>query len=248
MRPAFVCLSLLCVLALAGVAAPSHSQTADRLQLFPLEKEATGTSPAPIYTSALQEMLRSSNGQSEHWDRAPELTVLVSVMEYHGGEPVTPATYIATAEQLTDTDADELTKDLTAALGLLTGNTYDQFATIHRESVAPGTRIGVLRPGQILAGRYRNVQTLAHTLGFGGRASRGDGTITGAAIILDNDYDRTSAKRRLLRTHELGHALGYNHVQSQLSIMNPHIGSEPTDFDRAAARVAFHAPLAMTAN
>ena len=39
--------------------------------------------------------------------------------------------------------------------------------------------------------------------------------------------------------HELGHALGYNHVHSRASIMNPQIGSEPTDIDRAVARVAF---------
>jgi predicted Zn-dependent protease len=45
--------------------------------------------------------------------------------------------------------------------------------------------------------------------------------------------------RRLLRIHELGHALGYNHVKSRRSIMNPTLGSEPTDFDRRAAMVAF---------
>ena len=28
-----------------------------------------------------------------------------------------------------------------------------------------------------------------------------------------------SSKRHLLRAHELGHALGYNHVQSRISIM-----------------------------
>lgn len=206
---------------------------------------APAANAAFIDTSALQEMLRGSNDRPQRWNRAPELTVLETVMQYHNGEPTA---YTATSEQLTGQEVDALTKDLTAALASLTDNTYDQFAAIHRESVAAGTSVRLLRPGQIVVGRYRDVQKLVQTIGYGGRASRADGTITGAAIILDSDYDRTSAKRKLLRTHELGHALGYNHVQSQISIMNPSIGPELTDFDRRAARMAFPSPLASSSN
>jgi hypothetical protein len=60
--------------------------------------------------------------------------------------------------------------------------------------------------------------------------------------MLDDDFDRTSDRRRLLRTHELGHALGYNHVKSRASIMNPGIGSEPNAFDHQAALIAFRSP------
>ena len=95
------------------------------------------------------------------------------------------------------------------------------------------------RPGQIVVGRYSGVRSLLKTIGFGGRSARTDGTIASGAIVLDSDYDRTSDLRRLLRTHELGHALGYNHVQSRASIMNPSIGPEPTDFDRMAVQIAF---------
>ena len=85
------------------------------------------------------------------------------------------------------------------------------------------------------------------TLGFGGRRTRKDGTISAGAILLDSEFDRTSAKRRLLRTHELGHALGYNHVHARASIMNPQIGAEPNEFDRAAATIAFRAPTVFAA-
>jgi len=60
--------------------------------------------------------------------------------------------------------------------------------------------------------------------------------------VLDNEFDRTSELRRLLRTHELGHALGYNHVKSRVSIMNPRIGPELTDFDRQVVMLAFRRP------
>jgi len=62
------------------------------------------------------------------------------------------------------------------------------------------------------------------------------------ASVLDNEFDRTSELRRLLRTHELGHALGYNHVKSRVSIMNPRIGPELTDFDRQVVMLAFRRP------
>lgn len=48
--------------------------------------------------------------------------------------------------------------------------------------------------------------------------------------------------RRLLRTHELGHALGFNHVKSRLSIMNPRIGPEVTALDRQIMMLAFQRP------
>jgi hypothetical protein len=182
------------------------------------------------------EMLRNPQGQRQHWTTVPELVVLTSVMEYHmSGRNE----YRATAEQLTGDDVESLVVDLTSALRLLTDNTFEQFATIHREAVPAGTSASVVRPKQIVVGRYRGVLRLEKTIGFGGRRAQRDGAITGAAIVLDSDYDRTSVLRRLLRTHELGHALGYNHVESRLSIMNPRIGPEPTDFDRQAVKVAF---------
>jgi hypothetical protein len=58
-------------------------------------------------------------------------------------------------------------------------------------------------------------------------------------MFLDRDFDRDDSRRRLLRIHELGHALGYLHVRARTSVMNAVIGPEPTDFDGAAASIAF---------
>jgi hypothetical protein len=42
--------------------------------------------------------------------------------------------------------------------------------------------------------------------------------------------------------HELGHALGYDHVTSRQSVMNSTPTVEPTPFDRQAAAIVFDRP------
>lgn len=185
---------------------------------------------------AIEEMLRGSNGRLEQWTDVPELVVLTSVMQFQAGES---SEYVATSDVLTPEDVDDLVTELTTALGLLTGNRFEHFAAIRSESVVPGTSSRVIRKHQIVVGRYRNVRHLAGILGLGGRSVRADGAITGAAVILDDEYDRTGPMRARLRSHELGHALGYHHVETRESIMNPRIGSDATAVDRRIATIAY---------
>jgi hypothetical protein len=184
---------------------------------------------------ALNEILLGSNMTRLRWDRLPELVVLMPVMQYEKGRGTE---YRATADRLTDDEATQLVDDLTQALAVLTNDAVRGFSAVRRETAAPGEMVNVMRPGQIVVARYDGVRDQLATIGFGGRSTRGS-TIRAGSIILDSDFDRLNDARRLLRMHELGHALGYNHVVSRASIMNPKIGSEPTDFDRAAARIAF---------
>ena len=187
---------------------------------------------------ALQEMFGSAGGP-QRWKQAPQLTILVSVMAYRPGGDVE---YVATHETLSEAEADGLVRDLTDALGLLTADAFQQFSSVTRVVVPAGETARVSRPDQIVAGRFDGLRRSVKTLGFGGRRARKDGTITSGAILLDSEFDATSTRRRLLRTHELGHALGYNHVHSRASVMNPSLGTEPNDFDRQAALIAFHLP------
>jgi len=182
------------------------------------------------------EMLRDSKGQLQYWTSVPELVVLTSVMQYHLADS---REFVATAEQLDATDTQSLVADLRQALRQLTDNTFDDFAAIHYEPVPAGSRAGIVRPKQIVVGRFKGLTDLAHTIGFGGRTTRRAGDIVGAAILLDSEFDRTSTARRLSRTHELGHALGFNHVKSRVSIMNERIGPEVTDVDRQIGMAAF---------
>ena len=248
--------SLVWLALVAALVCPHRGPRSSSIELAPAQPamtvgvtdegpESTVAPPAPTKgaparskadLAALDEMLRGSKGRLQHWTHAPELVVLLSVMDYRGEGG---AESVATEAALTDAEADGLVADLTAALAILTDHTYVHFAAVHRESVAAGSQTAISRPGQIVVGRYNGVRSLVKTIGFGGRSAWADGTIASGAIVLDSDYDRTSDLRRLLRTHELGHALGYNHVQSRTSIMNPSIGPEPTDFDRMAAQIAF---------
>ena len=181
-------------------------------------------------------MLLDAKGRRQRWTSAPNLVVLTSVMEYHDGDKTD---YVATSEQIKPEDTRSLVADLTVALRLLSNNTFEQFATIQYETVPAGSSVTIVRPKQIVVGRYQDLRRVAKTIGLGGRTARRDGAIVGAAILLDSEFDRTSDERRLLRTHELGHALGFNHVKSRLSFMNPHIGPEVTTFDRQIVMQAF---------
>jgi hypothetical protein len=193
--------------------------------------------PSDFDLDAFDQMFRASGG-IERWTSAPPLVVLTTVMNYetsfNDGQ-----TYHASSEQLTDAETDLLVSQLTDGLALLTGNTFTAFASVDRERASSGATVNTLRAGTIVVGRYKGVQTLANTIGFGRWAADANGQVTGGAIYLDRDFDKTSDKRRLLRTHELGHALGYTHVFTRTSIMNPAIGPEPTNFDRQGAIIAF---------
>ena len=198
---------------------------------------------SPGDAQALQEMFGRAQGP-QRWRRAPELTILVSVMEYRPGGDVE---YLATAERLGEAEIAELMRDLTGGLSVLTADTFQHFSSIRYEVVSAGKTATVSRPDQIVAGRFNGLRRAVNTLGFGGRRARKDGTITAGAILLDRDFDAASTNRRLLRTHELGHALGYNHVHARASIMNPRIGTEPNEFDREAALIAFRGPAIVAA-
>ena len=191
--------------------------------------------PQSFDLGAYDEMFRSSNSRLQRWITPPALVVLGSVMAYRVGVDE----YEATGEQLSDAEVGDMVANLTEGLALLTGDTYRNFASVTVERPAAGTRVAANRGGRIVVGRYNGISSLANTIGYGQWSELPDGTIIGGAMFLDREFDRDDPRRRRLRIHELGHALGYSHVKTRTSIMNPSIGPEPTDFDRAAARIAF---------
>jgi hypothetical protein len=216
----------------------SGSSVVDRRQTVALPADSITETliPSSFDLAAFDEMFRGT-GQLQRWTSRPSLVILASVMRFHA---VGAKEFQASSERMSDEDIALLIEHLGEGLALLTGNTFTSFATVEIERPAAGTRIDSLRPGTIVVGRYKGVQNIGNTVGAARWSNDHDTPeVTGGAIYLDSDFDRTSAARRLLRIHELGHALGYLHVTSRVSIMNPSIGPSPTQFDRDGAIIAF---------
>jgi hypothetical protein len=222
----------------AALATLSGSSIVERRRSVAIPADAARETliPSTFDLEAFDEMFRGT-GQLQRWASVPALIVLGSVMQYHS---VGSDEYQATSEQLTDEEVTALVTHLTEGLTLLTGGKFTSFSSVTVERPASGKRVNTLRTGAIVAGRYRGVKSLGNTIGVGRWSNNGDtAEINGGAMYLDHNFDRTSDDRRLLRMHELGHALGYLHVTTRPSIMNPFIGPLPSEFDREAAIIAF---------
>lgn len=220
------------------IATSSGSSIVERRRNIAIPAEAAKETliPSAFDLEAFDEMFRGT-GRLQRWTAAPALVVLGSVMQYHS---IGAEEYEATSEQLTDDEVTLLVQHLTEGLSLLTGDRFVSFSSVEVERPATGTRVNTLRTGAIVVGRYRGVQSLATTIGLGRWSTRGDtAEVVGGAIYLDRHFDQSNEARRLLRIHELGHALGYRHVSKRTSIMNAALGSAPTEFDRDGAMIAF---------
>jgi hypothetical protein len=203
---------------------------------FPADAAKETLIPSAFDLDAFDEMFRGT-GRLQRWTSAPALVVLGSVMQYHS---IGSEEYQATSGQLSDEEVTLLVQHLTEGLALLTGNRFTSFSSVEVERPESGKRVNTLRTGAIVVGRYRGVQALANTIGIGRWSTPGNAAeVTGGAVYLEHNFDRSDDARRLLRIHELGHALGYRHVTKRTSIMNAAIGPAPTEFDRTAAMIAF---------
>ena len=200
----------------------------------PHAREALRTAWTSSDDAALREMIEGGKGRREAWQRAPDLVILEAVMDFTDN---IAAGAVATDAMLGQDDVTQLEADMTEALAPLTDGRTPSFASVTVEPVAAGQSVRLFRRGTVVVGRFAGVQERSGTLGFGGRTAR-DGVITSGLVVLDHEFDSHSSRRRVLRMHELGHALGYNHVESRPSVMNPRVGSDLTDFDRAAIAFA----------
>ena len=168
--------------------------------------------PSSFDLEAFDQMYRTSHGQLQRWTTQPRLVLVATVLNYRGANG---DEYAATREQMTDDEVSLMLAHLTEGLTMLTGGTYGSFASVEIERPASDARVSFARDGKIVVGRFNNIVAFASTIGYGSWSEHADGSIGGGALFLDSDFDRTDARRRLLRIHELGHALGYQHVTSR---------------------------------
>jgi hypothetical protein len=196
--------------------------------------------PTSFDLDAFNQMFRATNNRLQRWTTPPALVIVATVMTFTSNNT---DRYETTSERLTDAELTDLVSHLNEGLALLTGGTYTAFTSVEVERPGPGEMVNVEREGKVVVGRYKGISADGQTIGWGTWAEQSDGTVVGGTMWLDRDFDRDDPRRRLVRIHELGHALGYNHVSGRASIMNAAIGPEPTAFDRDGSKIAFERPV-----
>ena len=193
------------------------------------------TIPSGLDLAAFDQMYRHS-GALTRWVQAPRLVVQTRVLQFATSNS---GSYTATSESMTDAQAMDVASTLIAALPALTGGRFTAFTSVIPESANPGASVSMMRTGDIVVAHLKGLTTGSGAVGRGSWSTDDQSTVRGGYILLDRDYDISGAGRRSTRAHELGHALGYNHVTARQSVMNSPSTVEPNTWDRDSSRVAF---------
>jgi len=228
--------------AVRGVSVTSPS-TVDRSTwaLVPGPHLTVPLMPSSLNLTAFEQMFRGNSNALRRWTDRPRIVIQRRTLRFAG---TANAADVATASLMSDAEADALLADLTWALPQLTGDAFTSFADPQVEAAAEGEAVPVPRPGVIFVARYDGLTAATTFWGYSRWAWNAAGAIQSGVIMIDQGFDASASPfRRSLRAHELGHALGYNHVTSASSVMVSAARTEPNDFDRAGARMAFARPL-----
>jgi len=171
------------------------------------------------------------------WVQAPPLLIETRTLQF---TDVNASSAVATDDEMSDAEYQSLAADLAWALPILSGSTFPGFATTQRQGSASGATVVLLNGSQITVARVAGLTAATGFWGYGRWQTQGDGTVVAGNLVLDRDFERSSSPfHRSLRAHELGHAMGYNHVTGRASVMNSTARLEPNVFDQQACLIAF---------
>lgn len=194
--------------------------------------------PASFDMASFNEMCRLTLSKLTRWTSSPPLVVKTQTMQFTG---INDSAFTTVSDAMSTSEYNGLVADLTWALPQMTGSQFTGFASTTRNDGTAGTSVQMLNSGQITVGRFVGLTAATSFWGYTRWQYRDDGVVTAGLIMLDRDFERSGSQfLRSLRTHELGHALGYNHVSSSTpSVMNSAARIEPNTFDLSATRLAF---------
>jgi hypothetical protein len=181
------------------------------------------------------------DGGLQRWTSAPSLRIISNVVQFRDGA----ANYTASSEALTPAEIQSITSDLVYGLPLLTGGVFQSFSGITTQAVAAGEEVTTLVEGKITFARCSGLTATRGSSGYGQWLFRNDDVVTGGMLCVDRDFELSgSSFGRGVRLHELGHALGANHVTAKDHVlMNPTISvNDVAAWDRDAAKIAFQRP------
>lgn len=194
--------------------------------------------PSGFELPAFDQMMRGG-GSIHRWTSAPALVVVDHVLQFTS---TSADASTALDEALSEDEQQRLVADLSAALEALTVD-FGGFGSVSVQAAQPGQPSSVRRDGAIVVARYSGLTGSTGFWGYGRWATRAGGGVVAGIMLLDRDFERSGSPfRASLRSHELGHALGYDHVTLRESVMNSTARLLPNDFDRAAVRIAFQRP------
>jgi hypothetical protein len=191
--------------------------------------------PAAIDLAAFDELARTPH--LRRWTSAPPLVLERRILQAAATTP-DDSTATASPALMTDAELADLEGDLTWALDPLTGGVFTRFASVRHTTAPEGASVHLLNSGQITVARIEGLRTQTGFDGFARWEYTDEGRVTGALILLDRQMDK-AGDRRHLRAHELGHALGYNHVTRRASLMQPVGRPGFMPWDRDAMAVAY---------
>lgn len=221
-----------------GIQAPSLNL---RLSLIPA---------AGFDLNLFNQMFRHTQGAGgamlARWTSPPHLVIERRVLQFPSSDAsgLSASSYTAISDTVSDADVASLTADLADGYAILTDGKLGTFASVTSQTTAPGATVAVSNDARIVVTRIEGLTAATNFWGYARWSTTPDGQVTRGFVMIDAGFERSSSPfKRSLRMHELGHALGCQHVIGTVSVMNSNANSEPTTFDRNAARVAMLRPV-----
>ena len=195
--------------------------------------------PLTFDRAAFEELApRATATGLRRWTEDPSLVVLTNVVEYDGVafDP------LVTDRRVADADFSCLLDGVQRAIAPMSDHVMT-FKNVDVVSPSPGSRFSV--PGTT---EGTIVVAVAHGLAANGRAAsfagvRPEVLVRGVVWISADNLPLCGSTAARVFPHELGHALGYQHVTLEASVMS---GIQPTSaltaFDRDAIRIVYQRP------